>query len=189
MGNNWLKKYRSVSKGKYKKNHIVVVSFLLFLFVATFGLGPINLSLNKSQTDGFGSGGSTSNLNVSSGYEMKLFYNEKEVGNCGRVTMGAANTALELKIDPIIFKGNYYTPFYKKFRVEYTSEFKNVGIVKSLNSGVKVSNVVESTEINGHYQGSIELKIIGLCSINNAKEIAEQNVFQFIKTGVAGTIK
>jgi hypothetical protein len=86
-----------------------------------------------------------------------------------------------VKIEEYNFTGNYFMPFYKKFTTTYKCIFKT--------SDMSTDNVFTGeNQISGEVEGTVVLKIRGICSIKKAKDLAKEKAFNSMKDYVIDSI-
>lgn len=171
-------------KVPYKK--WVVVALVVFLFFTTFGIGPIGINLYQSSMakEEVGSSYNDAALDFAAhSYTVNHYLENKQVDSHHFQSFSEDSSVsdnpviMEAYTDITHYNGNYFLPFYKDYAVKY------VGYINK--EGLKGTNGIEGN-FDAKVEGTIKIKVIGLCTLSNAKRIAEKAALDSFKDYVSG---
>lgn len=186
---------KSAHRGQAMKQKWIA-GVAIFILIATFGLGPIDIGLYKTNIAKNESSGCAHSMDPNCSYTIQCMYKGKIVANHSIVTKNEKRILIKAYIDPYQFQGNYYLPFYKKFKMSYKAEFGNVDFVQNEEERINTSEsdvqvvhfpkpwTIESQRIRGDVDGTMDVEIIGICSVKKAKQIAEESAVESIKNQI-----
>ncbi len=165
--------FMKANKKSYKK--WIGIALVLVLLLSTVGLGPISINLYSSQVDN-GSVGT----NLGGGldfdkyrYEINHYYKKDKVGSFhfenGTETPKAMDMNIVFKAvtEEPKYSGNYFLPFYKTYKVDYVS---------NMVFDQEKTTIKYNTDFKTKIEGTLTIKVIGLCTFGEAKKIAEKAI-------------
>lgn len=157
------------------------ICLLVFIFATTFGIGPFGINLYKAEVSKDEVAYSLNNLalNFDAHLYKFMYYFEDQYWDShsygGASETTSANVSeIELVVNEEItaYEGNYFLPFYKNYKVKY---------IASLNKDVFSDTVVTSNQYAAKVEGTLNIKILGLCTLSKAKSIGKESVMNSVK--------
>jgi hypothetical protein len=154
---------------------VCVVAFFVLLLVAR-EVGAVRLNLYSSQSSSSRTGSHTVGYNGEKqtlSYDIRLTRDGREWMAHRRIILGSPRVSIEGELGGIEYSGLDWTPLWKSFSMSYVCEFETVD-----SDG--------PARIAGKVEGSVEYRIVGLCSRREARrlalETAKQKVGDYIKS-------
>ncbi len=162
-----------ITNKPYKKG--LLIALILILFLSTVGLGPLSINLYQSEINKVEAG-----TNYASGFDfnqhsylINIYFQNKQVGAQRYEILSETpndnfnEIVIEAFTENPEYSGNYFLPFYKDYTVKYTCK---IGDKVAIETGDK------NASFNSKVEGTLKIKIIGLCTISNAKKIANDAI-------------
>lgn len=196
-------------KQSFCRKRSCIAGILLVLVVATFGLGPVDLSLYKSDSVSSYSAGFSSSLEENSNVRIDFIMDGETVASHEILSNSSTKTFLRVNIGPLSQEGNRFTPFYKDFKVTFKANFDNKGTptdCSASDSLVKVKGyvrqipssrhvvsipsncIMQNGSVSGTMDGELHMRIMGLCSIKKADSLAKAEVIKAVREYVVGQL-
>lgn len=140
---------------------------LLLVYMIIFGYIDFNLYKSYVTSNEIAS---IAYSNESASYNINFEYNGRSVHMYRIQRDEKESIDIKVNIEDYKYNGNYYVPLYKNFTMDYTCSVANLESEDS-----------DKNRVNGNIKGSVNAKIIGLCSIKKAKKVVEAQALEAIK--------
>jgi hypothetical protein len=110
------------------------------------------------------------------GYNVSLRSGNKELGVITIGNGGKSSLVIQAEMSTPEYRGNTWMPFYKQFTMKYACPFKTL-------SGPP------KCKVEGKIDGSVKLRILGICSRNKACQLALEQATQSITEYLKKSLK
>lgn len=158
------------------RNKWLIIALGIFLVFSTVGIGPVGINLYWSEVRK-DEVGYNQNMNAfdfkTHSYNINYYLEKKHINSHGfaagqMATVGSdASIELEVHEDITAYSGNYFTPFYKDYTVKYNAFMNDEGVS---------ADSAAMGQFSAKVEGTLKIKVYGLCTISKAKEIARKEV-------------
>ncbi len=155
-----------------KKRLLQLLLILPLLLVLLRLVGFIEFNFYTANSNGTQTG-SFSKTDTQKSYQINFEYNDEIIKKHAFTSSEQEKKVITARIEPYIYDGNYFMPFYKKFSMHYTCTF-------ATQTDTLDNEITESNPMQGHVEGTVEMEVIGLCTAKKAKTLVNEKAFDSI---------
>ncbi len=160
-------------RSKWKRT-CVAVALIVVLLLAAREIGWLDFNLHTSNitaTHTAGLNRSQLRDEDSFSYNFSLLQGGEVLYTYNYTVHGSAPMIIDAVLETPVYTGNTGMPFIKDFKMEYVCDFSTV-------------NSPNESSLSGSFSGTVNARILGLCSRRTARQLALDSATKYIQSEV-----